>query len=113
MAKKYVSWDIPEPPQSLKTISIPAFRPLKIATLFGNLPAPSFTKSSTPYLFESNELQMYNQGFVYYETTLSKDTHYLTIAVRDFAIVAVNGLYFATLDRAVSAKHNLTINCTI
>lgn len=113
MAKKYVPWQIPEPPQPLKVISIPAFRPLKIATLFGNLPAPAFTKSPSPYLFESNELQMYNQGFVYYETTLTKAVHYLTVVVHDFAVVAVNGNYFATLDRASSAKHNLTVNCTI
>lgn len=55
---------------------------------------------------------MYNQGFVYYETVLTKDVHYLTLSVHDYAIVAVNGNYLATLDRAVSAKHNLTVNCT-
>jgi hypothetical protein len=56
---------------------------------------------------------MYNQGFVYYETTLSKDVHYLTIIVHDFAVVYLNANYLTTLNRATSTKHNLTINCTI
>lgn len=55
---------------------------------------------------------MYNQGFVLYETTLTKEVHYLTLAVNDFAIVYVNGNYFATLNRASSTKHNMTVNCT-
>lgn len=51
MARKYVSWEIPDPPQALKAITIPAFKPVQVATLFGNLPPAAFTKSSTPYLF--------------------------------------------------------------
>lgn len=112
MAKKYVPWEIPEPPQPIKAISIPAFRPIQVATLFSNLPAPSFTKSATAYLFESNELQMYNQGFVYYETILAKDVHYVTLIVRDFAVVALNGNFLTSLDRSISTKHNLTLNCS-
>lgn len=54
MAKKFVPWTVPEPPQPIKTIQIPAFRPLRVANLFANLPAPAFKNSPTPYLFESN-----------------------------------------------------------
>ena len=107
IAKKYVPWPIPDPPQPIKAISIPAFKPNKIASLFSNLPSPSFTKSSTAYLFESSELQMYNQGFVLYETVLTKEMHYLTVIIRDFAVVALNGNFFAALNRSTSTKHSL------
>lgn len=55
---------------------------------------------------------MYSQGFVVYETILTKDVHYLSLVVRDFAVVYVNANYFTYLDRANSSKHNLTVNCT-
>lgn len=56
---------------------------------------------------------MYNQGFVLYETTLTKDVHQLTIAIRDFAVIYLNGNFLTNLDRAVASNHNLTANCTI
>lgn len=56
MAKKHVPWPIPEPPKQLRTISIAAFRPIKVASLFANLPKASYKKSFIPYLFESKEL---------------------------------------------------------
>jgi beta-galactosidase len=112
MAKKYVTWTIPDPPQPIKTISIPAFKPVKVATLFSNLPNPAFTKSSTAYLLESNELQMYNQGFVLYETVLTQEMHYLTVIIRDFAVVTLNGNFLSALDRSKTTKHSLELNCT-
>jgi len=66
LAKKYVDWEIPNPPASIPVIQISAIKPVKLASLFSNLPTPSYTKSSFPFLFESNELMMYNQGFVLY-----------------------------------------------
>lgn len=38
LAKKYVSWVIPEPPLPIPTITISAFTPKNIASLFANLP---------------------------------------------------------------------------
>ncbi len=55
---------------------------------------------------------MFNQGFVLYETTLTKDTHYLTISARDFALVYLDGTFLGALDRAQSINHNVTANCT-
>lgn len=55
---------------------------------------------------------MFNQGFVLYETTLTKDTHYLTISARDFALVYLDGAFIGALDRAQSINHNVTANCT-
>lgn len=112
LAKQYLPWEIPEPPAPINTIQIPYFTPLKIASLFSNLPTPAFVKAPSPYLFQSKELQMFNQGFVLYETTLTKDIHYLTISARDFALIYLDGTFLGALDRAQSINHNVTANCT-
>jgi hypothetical protein len=75
------------------------------------LPAPTITKSATPYLFESNELKMFNQGFVLYETTLAKKTHYITLTVHDYAIVYLDNKFLMNLDRSEHKIYNLTIAC--
>jgi len=84
----------------------------KVASLFANLPTAAFTKATSHYLFESNELKMYNQGFVLYETELNLNVHYLKLVVRDFAVVYVDGQFLTSLDRSSSTEHNITVNCT-
>ena len=54
---------------------------------------------------------MFNQGFVIYETTLTKRVHYFTGVFRDFAVVVLDGKYKIQLDRSQSTLHNFTIDC--
>ena len=103
---------MPEIPAALPVITIPAFKPNRVANLFSNLPEPIYTKSASYYLFETDQLKMFNQGFVLYETTLNKNIHYLTIKVRDFALIYLDGTFINTLDRSVSTQYNITVNCT-
>ena len=111
LAKKYVEWTIPEPPTPLPVISIPAFKPYKIAALFGNLPAPSATSVKTPLLFESNELQMFNQGMVVYKAAFPEGTYQLKLRVSDFAVVYINDESVTTYSRDESVSHNLDLSC--
>ncbi len=54
---------------------------------------------------------MYNQGFVVYETTLTKNTHNLKMVVHDFAVVYLDGQFIGSYDRAASVQHNYNVNC--
>lgn len=66
LAKKYATWDIPDIPLPIPRITIAPFMLRKQGNLFGNLPQPTVANSKVPYLFESNELQMFGQGIVVY-----------------------------------------------
>ena len=53
----------------MKRIVIPHIQMVKKGNLWSNLPAPSIQEGKIDY-FESDILQMYNQGMVLYETKL-------------------------------------------
>ena len=52
-------------------ISIDEIKVNQVSGLFRNLPE-EYVTSENPFFFESNELQMYNQGMVLYETEIEK-----------------------------------------
>ena len=54
---------------------------------------------------------MYNQGFVVYETTLSKNTHTLKMVVHDFAVAYLDGGFIGSFDRAASLQHSFNVTC--
>lgn len=54
LVSKYLNWTIPDVPEPYPVITIPAFKPYKIAALFGNLPTPKISQSKKLYVFESN-----------------------------------------------------------
>lgn len=112
LAKKYLDWTIPEPPQPVPALQTIPIKLMRTASLFANLPAPAFSKVSTPYLFETNELKMFNQGFVLYETQLNTNTHFLKLVVRDFAVVYLDDKFVGSLDRSVATQHELTLVCS-
>ena len=66
LAVKHVSWSVPEPPAAIPVISIGSFKNFKIASLFANLPTATVTNSAEVFAFESDQLEMYNQGMVVY-----------------------------------------------
>ena len=70
---------------------------------------PTIKDSEKPHVFESDELKMYSQGFVLYETNLEKGNYSFEIVVHDFAIVYVNGKFSRLLDRSVLKTHLLEV----
>jgi len=69
--------------------------------MFENLPqAIIHPKIETPLVFESNELEMYNQGLVLYELTIKGPSEYAyKLIVHDVALVYVDGQFIQTLIR--------------
>ena len=55
---------------------------------------------------------MTNQGFVLYETEITKGNHKFDVIVRDFAVVYLNGIFLTTLNRSESKEHVLHIKAT-
>ena len=64
---------------------------------------PTAAISSTTELipFESSQLQMFNQGFVVYETKLTQRTYFFRAIAHDYAMVYVDGVFNTVLDRSV------------
>lgn len=51
-------------------------------------------------MFETDQLQMYNQGIVVYETSLQNDRDYdLKVVVHDYAVVYLGNNVISTFDR--------------
>ena len=59
----------------MKRIVIPHIQMVKKGNLWSNLPDPSVQEGKIDY-FESDALQMYNQGLVLYETKLQRSGDY-------------------------------------
>lgn len=64
-------------------------------------------------MFETNELKMFNQGFVVYETLLSKRKYFFAGVVHDYALLYLDNVYAGTLDRSSQTTHNFTIDCQL
>lgn len=105
LAKKYVPWSIPEPPTLLPTLSIPAFKPFRIANMFSNLGEPVVKNSSKTILFETDELQMFDQGMAVYETDIPSGTHTFYMTISDFAVVFLDDSFVGTYDRSQKVDH--------
>ena len=105
---------LPTIPKPVKTISIPPIRIDKIdAYLFSNLPKPNLVDSELTY-FESNQLKMYQQGFVLYETTLKEKKDYLfNVTFGDFMMVYVDGKFQGSLAREKKASQQLKVSCPV
>lgn len=76
-----------------------------------NLGTPAILNSQKYYHFESDELKMYNQGFVVYETKLVQRQHFFEATIRDFAVVLLDDNFVVSLDRSIRKQHNFTIKC--
>jgi beta-galactosidase len=109
LAKKYLSWEIPEPPASLPTIEIPAFKPYKVAALFGNLLIPTIANTSYPPHFEHPSMKMLNQGIAVYQTDLKNNTYHFSVVPHDFMIVYLDDKFIGSYQRG---KVDFSINCT-
>ena len=89
---------MPDVPETIVPISIPAFRFTEYAPLFNNLPLPA----------DGNELKTmeeHDQGFgsILYRTTLPQidEPSVLTFQAHDFAQVFIDGTYIGKLDRGM------------
>ncbi len=67
-----------------------------------HLGSPSLKDATTSYHFESEQLKMFNQGFVVFESTLAKRAHYFRGVIRDFAHIVLDNNYVVSLDRSES-----------
>lgn len=54
---------------------------------------------------------MYNQGFVVYETTLTKRKYYFLGIVHDYAMVFLDGTFISSLDRSESSINSFNVEC--
>jgi hypothetical protein len=106
-----VDWEVPNEPPAIKMIEIPRFKVSPVASLLPNLGSPVVSQSQKYYAFESEELKMYNQGFVVYETTLTKRVYYFKATVRDFGIILLDDVFVASADRSINSVQNFTVNC--
>ena len=111
LAKKYLPWPIPEPPTLLPTISIPAFKPFRIANMLSNLGEPIVKNSLKTILFETDELQMYDQGMAVYETDIPSGTHTFYMQVSDFALVYLDDNFIGSYDRSQKVEHSFVVTC--
>ena len=96
----FTEWDVPNPPSPIPVISISAFTPGPFASLLENLGNPIVL--SSPSYFESNDLKMYWQGIVVYETTLQSGTFTFDMIAHDHAILFVDGNAVGTYDRSAN-----------
>lgn len=94
---------MPAEPAPIKTLDFPRTKLTPTATMLLSLGQPSIASSKNYFMFESNELQMYNQGFVVYETTLTQRKYYFVGIIHDYAIVFLDGKFVASLDRSESS----------
>lgn len=56
---------------------------------------------------------MYDQGFVVYETVLQKKNYSFTAVVHDYALVYLDNVHIAHLNRSAQTVNNFTANCQI
>lgn len=111
MIKKHVNWTVPAEPSPIKMITINRFMLAPTASMLSNLGNAVISSSLKYYMFETNQLQMFNQGFVVYETTTKQRTSYFQAIVHDYALVFLDGVWVATLDRSENVIHNFTTIC--
>jgi beta-galactosidase len=108
LAKKYLSWAIPEPPAPLAVVEIPAFKPYKLAALFGHLLIPTIANTSYPPHFEHPDMLKVNQGIAVYQTALKKQTYNFTIIPHDFMIVYLDDKFIGSYQRG---RINISVTC--
>ena len=111
LIRKYASWDIPEEPDPIPTMKIDPFTPQEVATLLDNLPDPTVEMTTKLLPFESQELQMFNQGFVAYETKLTQGTYFFRATIHDYAMVYLDLAYLTTIDRSLSISTDFKVAC--
>jgi beta-galactosidase len=87
---------LPEMPDPVPSMEIPAFQMEKFSTVWSNL--PEAVKSVQPVPFETLDQ---NQGFMLYKTTLigHKSGKLKVTELHDYATVFLNGKFIGTLDR--------------
>ena len=61
--------------------------------MFSNLGEPIVKNSSKTILFETDQLQMYDQGIAIYETDLKSGTYTFYMTISDFAIVFLDDAF--------------------
>ena len=97
LIKKYVSWDVPEIPNSIPTISIPPFKVEAVGKALSNL--GTGIKGEKVEVFESEKLKMFNQGIVVYSTTVKKGVDYFKLKVHDIAHIYLDDVFVQTFNR--------------
>ena len=85
-------------------IEIESIKTKMVSSLFANLPEECFVHEN-PLVFETNELQMYDQGMVLYETTLEKIDYSFKVIVHDYAVVYIGDKFLEILDRTRKTEH--------
>lgn len=89
---QFADWEVPNVPEPFPMMTLRAFRPTAVGSLLQNLHNYEKVEGETLYRFESNELSMFHQGIVVYETVLAAKTSYqLNISVHDFGMLVVDG----------------------
>jgi len=111
LIKKYATWTIPNQPTPIRMIGINRFVISPVASMLSNLGAAAISNSSHYYMFETTQLKMFNQGFVAYEAAIKQRKSYFMASIHDYALVFVDKVHVATLDRSVSTVHNFTVDC--
>lgn len=88
--------ELPEMPDPVPSMEIPAFQMEKFTTIWANL--PEAVKSVQPVPFETLDQ---NQGFMLYKTVLigHKSGKLKVTELHDYATVFLNGKFIGTLDR--------------
>lgn len=90
-------------------ITIDEIKMTKYANLLHNIPK-EYVTSNTPLPFECNELKMFNQGIMLYETEIPKaENTYIKMVVHDFALVYLGDQIIQVLDRTKLTNHGFTI----
>lgn len=100
MIKKYATWTIPAEPAPIKTIDFIRTKLTPVGSMLASLGQASIKDSKDTYMFESDQLQMFNQGFVVYETTVSKRRSYFEAVIHDYALIFLDGVFVTKVDRS-------------
>jgi beta-galactosidase len=96
LISQYVNYSIPDVPQPIKTIEIPAIHMQAIASIWDNLPTPVYAPQPLP--MESLDQ---NQGLMLYRTKLigHKSGKLKIWEPHDYALVFLNGKFIDTVYR--------------
>ena len=54
---------------------------------------------------------MYNQGFVIYETILTKRHYFFEGVIHDYGMVFLDNVHIINLDRSVNSMSKFNVNC--
>ena len=111
LIQPYIKWDVIPEPEPIPTMEIDAFTPSPVGSMLENLPVASVNSTTKLIPFESDELKMFDQGFVVYETRLTQRTYFFRAIIHDYGMIYLDGVFITVLDRSIQYQNDFKVVC--